>query len=403
MPEADDRRWRMLALLATAELLGMAPWFAATAVAPEFRELWGLTGGESAWLTSIVQLGFVVGTLVAAILNLADILPSRSYFATCALLAGAVNAGLLVAGDFRTALVLRFLTGFLLAGVYPPAMKMAATWFLSNRGVAIGTIVGALTVGKALPYLVDALGGVRIAPVVAATSLSVMLAGVLVGIGYRDGPHAFARRPFSWRLAGEVARNREVRLVTAGYLGHMWELYAFWAWIAAFLAASVAAGTGAPGPRGVALAAFSVVAAGGIACVVGGRIADQIGRERLVMVALAASGTAALSVGLVFGLSFWIVVPLVMFWGMAVIADSAQFSALVTELAPAHAVGTALTLQTSLGFLLTTVTIQLVPVVVSAIGWRWAFAMLAVGPFVGIFAIARLRRLRRLQALSPRG
>jgi len=403
MADADPRRWRMLALLATAELLGMAPWFAATAVAPEFRELWTLSSGQSAWLTSIVQLGFVVGTLVAAVLNLADVLPSRWYFGACAVLAGAANGGLLIADDFATGLALRFLTGFLLAGVYPPAMKMAATWFLSNRGVAIGTIVGALTVGKALPYLVDALGGIRIGPVVGATSLSVVLAGVLVPLGYRDGPHAFARRPFSWRLVGEVARNREVRLVTAGYLGHMWELYAFWAWIAAFLAASVAAGSGAPGPRGVALAAFSVVAAGGIACVIGGRIADRIGRERLVIAALAASGSAALSVGLVFGLSFWIVVPLVMFWGMAVIADSAQFSALVTELAPGHAVGTALTLQTSLGFLLTAVTIQLVPIMVSAIGWRWAFAMLAAGPMFGIFAITRLRRLRRLQPVSPHG
>ena len=403
MPESDAGRWRMLTLLAVAELLGMAPWFAATAVAPEFRELWGLSSAQSAWLTSIVQLGFVAGTLIAAILNLADILPSRFYFATCAILAGLANAGLLVAENFTAGVVLRFLTGFLLAGVYPPAMKMAATWFRSNRGLAIGTIVGALTVGKALPYLVDALGGVHIGPVVTATSFSVAVAGVLVGVAYRDGPHAFPRRPFSWRLAGDVARNREVRLVTAGYLGHMWELYAFWAWIAAFLAASAAAGSGAPGPRGVALAAFSVVAVGGIACVLGGIFADRMGRERLVILALAASGSSALLVGLVYGLSFWVVVPLVMFWGMAVIADSAQFSALLTELAPGHAVGTALTLQTSLGFLLTTVTIQLVPVVVNAIGWRWAFAMLAAGPIAGIAAMARLRRVRRLQPLSPLG
>jgi MFS family permease len=397
----------MLALIALAELLGMALWFAATAVAPELAARWGLSPAQSGWLTSVVQLGFVAGTLGAAALNLADVVSGRAFFAVCALLAAAANAALLGAGGYLLALVLRFLTGFFLAGVYPPAMKMASTWFRSGRGLAIGTVVGALTVGKAMPYLIDAMGGVHLTPVVLGTSAGALCAAALIGIGYRDGPFAFPRRPFSWRLAGEVVRHRELRLVTAGYLGHMWELYCFWAWIAAFLAASAAArtaaGLGAPGASSVQLLAFLIIAVGGIACVAGGGIADRIGRERLVVRALAVSGGCALVIGLAFGRSFWLLVPIAAIWGMSVIADSAQFSALVTELAPSHAVGTALTLQTSLGFLLTTVTIQMVPHVVGWVGWQWAFPALALGPLAGIAAMGQLARLRRLQGVRRPG
>ncbi len=397
----------MLALIALAELLGMAVWFAGTAVAPELGERWALSPAEQGWLTSAVQLGFVAGTLGAAALNIADLFPSRPYFAACAVLAAGAKAALLAAGGYGAALVLRFLTGFFLAGVYPPAMKMASTWFRTGRGLAIGTVVGALTVGKALPYLIDAVGGVRMSSVVLGTSAAAVVAAALVAVGYRDGPFAFPRRAFSWRLAGEVARHRELRLVTAGYLGHMWELYCFWAWIATFLAASaaarVAAGFGAPDGGTLTLLAFLIIAGGGIACVAGGSIADRIGRERLVVRALTVSGGCALVIGLTYGRSFWLLVPIAVVWGMSVIADSAQFSALVTELAPAHAVGTALTLQTSLGFLLTTVTIQMVPHVVAWVGWQWAFAALALGPVAGIAAIGRLSRLRRLQVVRAPG
>lgn len=377
----------------------MAVWFAGTVIAPALRQTWHLSGGEAGWLTSAVQLGFVAGTLAAAALNLADTIPSRIYFAACALLAAAANGLLVAAPGFTSAVLLRFLTGLFLAGVYPPAMKMAATWFRSSRGLAIGTVVGALTVGKALPYLIDA-GGGGVRPVVIGASAAAVAASALVLFGYRDGPNAFPRRPFSWRLAAEVARNRELRLVTAGYLGHMWELYCFWAWIAAFLAASadarVAAGLNAPGPGAVRVLAFAIIALGSVACIAGGAVADRIGREQLVVYALAASGSCAVLIGFTFGRSFWLLVPLAVAWGLAVIADSAQFSALVTELAPVHAVGTALTLQTSLGFLLTVVTIQMVPHVVGWAGWAWAFPALALGPVVGIGAIRRLQR-------GPRG
>ena len=392
-------RWRILALLATAELLGMSLWFAGTAVAPHLSAKWGLTAGQAGWLTSTVQLGFVVGTLLAAALNLADLIPSRRLFAVAALGGSVTNGLLLAAGSYPVALVLRFAAGFCLAGVYPPAMKMASTWFRSARGLAIGVVVGALTIGKALPYLVESIGGIRETPVVLATSAAALMAAVIIWIGYRDGPYAFPSRPFAPRLLLDVVGNRRVRLATAGYLGHMWELYSFWAWIAAFFAASAAAraahALGAPGPKTIRLLAFLTIAIGAVGCVWGGRLADRIGRERLVIAALTVSGLCALLSSLFFAQSFWLLIPLAWVWGIAVIADSAQFSALVTEVAPPHAVGTALTIQTSLGFLLTMVSIQLVPPIVAAAGWRFAFPALALGPAAGILAIRRLSAVGR--------
>ena len=408
LPPAADvhpARWRTLALLAVAELLGMSLWFAASAVSAQYRALWGLTAGEAAWLTTVVQLGFVVGTATSALLNLADVVPARRLFAASAAAAAGANALVLTADGLAAALAWRFATGVCLAGVYPPAMKMVATWFRARRGLAVGTIVGALTVGKALPYLLHALPGAGIRPVALAASGGALLAAALVGTGYRDGPYPFPPRPFSWRLVGEVARERRWRLATGGYLGHMLELYPAWTWLPVFLAASVAARDPRAGAGGEAMAsavAFAALAAGGAGCVWGGLVADRRGRERLVTVAMAASGACALGIGATFGAALWLVAPVALAWGFFVIADSAQFSVLVTESVPPHAVGTALTLQTSLGFLLTAGAIQLVPVLVGAVGWRWAFAALAVGPALGIASIRALGRGARARGASGR-
>lgn len=411
VPAADadthPSRWRMLALLATAELFGMSLWFAANAVASMLRAEWQLSGSEVAWLTTVVQLGFVVGTAVSALLNLADVIPARLLFAVSAILGALANASLLGAGGYELALVTRFATGFFLAGVYPPAMKMAATWFRARRGLAVGKVVGALTVGKAVPYLVHAVPGAGVDGVVLTTSAAALLAALLVFVLYCDGPYQFPPRRFSWGLVGVVARERKWRLATGGYLGHMIELYSFWTWIPAFVAASIAAEAQRSGVASVhsataaSLLAFGIIAVGGAGCIWGGLSADRVGRERLVTIAMAASGTCALLVGLTFGRSLLLLAPVALAWGFFVIADSAQFSVLVTESVPPHSVGTALTIQTSLGFLLTTVSIQAVPPVVSHVGWAWAFPMLALGPVLGIWSIRRLTALAHRRPLMP--
>jgi MFS family permease len=392
--EAAPGRWRMVALLALSELLGMSVWFAGNAAGPQLSARWGLDGPHLGWLTTAVQLGFVTGTACAALLNLADLWPARAYFAAAAALAGIGNLALETAPDYGTALATRFLTGCFLAGVYPPAMKMVATWFRERRGLAIGIVVGALATGKALPYVAHAVGHASLAAITWTTSAAACLSGLLVLGFYRDGPFPFERRAFDVRLVTAVIGHRETRLATLGYLGHMWELYAMWTWVPAFLAASLAAGR-RPHPAWLPDAlTMGTLAAGGIGCVWGGWAAGRLGYARVVKLAMAASAACCVGIGALFGARLWLLVPALWAWGFFVVADSAQFSAMVTEVAPRHAVGTALTLQTSLGFLLTLATIQLVPVLAALLGWRWAFAALALGPGFGIAAIARLDQRR---------
>ncbi len=384
----------MLALLACAELLGMALWFTGSAVGPTLAASWSLTPSQVGWLTTAVQLGFVLGTALSALLNLADVIPARRLFATAAVLGAAANLPLAYTDSYAVALASRFAAGCCLAGVYPPAMKMASTWFRARRGLAVGTIVGALTIGKATPYLAQAWPGATVPVVTWLASGSALLAAVLVFSAYRDGPYEFPSRPFAWSRVGDVVREKRWRLATGGYLGHMAELYSFWTWIPAFLVASDvvhAARTGsAANARTAALIGFGVIAVGGIGCVWGGLVADRIGRAKLVTLAMAISSTCALAIGLAWGQSWWLLAPLALVWGFFVIADSAQFSVLVTETVPPHAVGTALTLQVSLGFLLTTLTIQIIPPLVQWFGWQWVFPVLAIGPLLGIASIRRL-------------
>ena len=388
----DTARWRMLAVVGLALLLGMSHWFAANAVVPQFRALWGLSVSEGTWLTTVVQLGFVAGTALFAMFNVADLAPARQLFAWSALAGATANLAVLAAPDYASALACRFVSGAAMAGVYPPAMKMISTWFRERRGLAVGVLIGALTIGTALPYLVHAIPGATIVPVVLSGSLAAVLSAALVYLFYREGPFPFAAQPFSWGLAASVVRTRRWRLATGGYLGHMWELYAFWTWIPAWLAASAAA-RGSRLNSGVVTGAiaFAVIAVGAAGCIWGGLASDRRGREWLVTVSMAVSGGCALAIGAVYGMSWWLVVPVALVWGWFVIADSAQFSVLVTESVEAHAVGTALTLQVSIGFLLTMVSMQLVPPVVALVGWRWAFAVLSLGPAAGIWAIKRLR------------
>ncbi len=376
-------------MLSIALVLSMATWFSASAVIPQLRVDWDLGDGGAAWLTIAVQLGFVIGALSAAALTLSDIVAPQRVILVGALGAAGANALLVFVDGPALAIPLRFATGMFLAQVYPPALKVMSTWYRKGRGTALGILVGALTLGSALPHLVNGLGGLDWQPVILVTSVLTVAGGV---IAYRipDGPFAFPSAPFNPRQAARTLVRPGVRLANLGYLGHMWELYAMWAWFLIFFAAALEQ-SGSTSGSSAALATFAVIGIGAIGCWVGGILGDRWGRTNTTVLMMATSGACALGIGLLFTDPTWTVLLVGLVWGFAVVADSAQFSTIVTELCDQAYVGTALTLQLAIGFTLTVATIWLIPVFEDAFGWRWAFAFLAPGPLLGIIAMLRLR------------
>jgi MFS family permease len=379
---------RMLLLVALGEVLGMTLWFSATAAAPSVVREFALDASTRAWLTMAVQAGFVAGTLLTAVTNAADAINARRLFAIGCIVGAACNAAITVAPGGMAIVALRFCTGAALAWVYPPGMKIAAGWFRERRGTALGIVVGAVGVGSSVPHLLAWIGaGWPWRALVGASSVLAIAGAVIVTIGVTDGPYVSASAPFDRHALRIVLRSRGTRLAMLGYFGHMWELYAMWTWIAAFAAASLASS----GTVGSAVA-FVTIASGSLGCVAGGLWADRWGKARVAGAAMLASAACALASPFFFGAPLWVLLFLAVVWGFTVVADSAQFSALVTEHTPRTHVGTALTLQTSAGFLLTMASMRLVPVVATADGWKWAFVFLVPGPLLGAIAMRRLER-----------
>ncbi len=386
-------RWSFLALACLAVVMSLSTWFSATAVLPDLIVRWSLSASAAAWLTNGVQAGFVTGALAASVLGLVDRWPIHRLIAGAACLAALANLSLLAASGGGEAIAARFVTGVALAGVYPPAIKLMATWFHKGRGLALGLLIGALTLGSAAPHLIRAFGtGLDWRLVVLVSSACCGVSAVIFAFALGEGPYPFARSPIEVGQVGAILRDRSVMLANVGYFGHMWELYAMWGWFLAFATAARDGGQAVFGGN-ASLFTFVVVAAGVPGCIIGGLISDRIGRCATTILAMALSGLCALAIGFAVDGPSWLLVSIAVLWGTSVIADSAQFSTAVTELCDARLVGSALALQMGVGFAITLVSTWAVPLVAAGFGgWQWAFALLAPGPLIGAAAMLILRR-----------
>lgn len=397
-PVDPEGRQVPLAMLAVALVLGISTWFSATAVVPQLAEAWTLSGSAQAWLTIGVVLGFVVGALFSSALNVADRIRPQTVMLVGALGAGAANLGLIWAGGATWGIPLRLVTGFFLAGVYPPSFKLISTWYRRGRGTALGVLAAGIVLGNSAPHLVNALGGVDWESVIYATSVLSALGG-LTAYAVSDGPFPFPTSSFDPAQVGKVFSNRGVRLASIGYFGHMWELFAMAAWFLVFFGDHRVLSGQDPLPL-AAFVTFLVIAMGAMGSWIGGIVADRWGRTNFTILMLTISGACSVGIGLLFRGPTWLIVAVGLIWGFTVVADSAQFSAMVTETGDQSYVGTALTMQMAIGFVISAATIWIIPIAEELVTWRWAFSILALGPAVGIAAMLRLKRLPEARKIA---
>ena len=385
----EARQRQQLVVLAIALVFAMSTWFSTAAVLGQLRTEWSLSPTAGSWLTIMVQLGFVAGAGILSVTNLADRIAPRRLLLIGTIGAAGANTAVVVADAYGPAIVARFVTGAFLAAVYPPSLKAMSGWYRTGRGLALGVMIGALTIGSALPHLINALGGFAWKPTLLIASLLTLVGGLIADRFGADGPYAVRNSAFDPGQIRAIFTNRRFLLASAGYFGHMWELYAMWAWIAAFYADAFSS------PRLASLSAFAVIAIGAAGSMYAGVVSDRFTRTEAAARALRWSASLALVTGFLIDAPVPIVLGAGLVWGFWVVADSAQFSTIVTEVANAAYVGTALTLQLALGFTLTVFTIFAVPLIRDAHGWGWAFLVLAPGPILGAWA------MRTLQAMPP--
>ena len=386
-------RFRALFILSICIVLSMTTWFSATAVIPQLQSIWNLTPTLSAWLTIGVQLGFVVGAISSSIVSLSDVISSKKLMIYGSVGAATANLGLLLVESAYRAIFFRLMTGVFLALVYPPSLKLISTWFRRGRGLALGALVGSITLGSAAPHFINAIGGLRWELVVITTTFATLSGALIIGLFVYEGPFPYPRAPFNLGRVGQVFKNRGILLASLGYFGHMWELYAMWAWFLTFSRMAFVE-QNIDNPSAASFFTFAVIGIGALGCIVGGILGDRWGRTTTTSLMMCISGSCALMAGFVYDGPLWMLITLGLIWGFTVVADSAQFSTIVTELGDPMYVGTALTMQLGIGFMLTVITIWLLPLAAANLNsWQWVFLILIPGPLIGTCAMLFLRRL----------
>jgi MFS family permease len=386
-------RYRALFILSICIVLSMTTWFSATAVIPKLQSIWNLTPTLSAWLTIGVQLGFVLGAIGSSIVSLSDVISSKKLMIYGSIGAAVANLGLLLVESAYLAIFFRVMTGVFLALVYPPSLKLISTWFKRGRGLALGALVGSITLGSAAPHFINAIGGLGWELVVVSTTLATLSGALIIGLFVHEGPFPYPRAPFHLGRIGQVFKNRGILLASLGYFGHMWELYAMWAWFLTFTQMSFIE-LNIDNPSAASFFTFAAIGMGALGCIVGGILGDRWGRTATTSLMMCISGSCALLAGFVYDGPLWMLIALGLIWGFTVVADSAQFSTIVTELGDPMYVGTALTMQLGIGFMLTVITIWLLPLAADNLNsWQWVFLILIPGPLIGTCAMLLLRRM----------
>lgn len=379
---------RILPIIVFAQFAGGSLWFAGNAVVPDLVDSLQLSGMVVGYITSAVQFGFISGTLLFAFVSLADRISPSKVFLGCAVLGASANGLTVYAETYLLLMLTRFATGFFLAGIYPVGMKIASDWHKEGLGKALGYLVGALVLGTAFPHLIKYLSADlpwRI--ILFATSWFATIGGVVLYLGVPDGPYQNRKGAFKPAVLFRLFRNRDFRLAALGYFGHMWELYAFWAFVPVLLTYYIHVNPQVD--LNVSLISFLVIAMGSIGCAVGGLISLKKGSQRVALVSLIVSGCCCLLAPFSGGFPLALFLGLLVVWGLFVVSDSPQFSTLVANASDRSYVATGLTIVNSIGFAITIVSIQ-------AVNNLWAiykdpivFLVLLPGPLAGVWAISR--------------